>query len=302
MTFSEYLLNLGFEINPFQFSNADKEIDYISDYFIKPDYFEDIWGNPYAPVSSIVYAPRGAGKTAQRIMIEKRSKQSPDILTIAYTNHDLTEFKSIDEVGLTYHLTYLNRLLLLAFFKRVQDPDFQFDFTFSFTERQFLYKVARIYLFDTPASFPNQAISSLKTVEDYAVDIWKGFKEPIADVIRQITKGKGVEIDISTIDIDKKLQLSHKDNFINIIELLKKTGYNSILILIDKVDEQSLTGNNPEASFKLISELIKDLELLEIASVSFKFFLWDALKQYTVITARPDRVFSYDFKMGLETD
>ena len=294
MTFNEYINKLGFEINPFQFSNADKEVEYIESYFIKPDYFEDIWGNPYSPVSSIVYAPRGAGKTAQRIMVEKRAKRTSDILTVSYTNHDLTEFKSIDEITLTYHLTYLNRLLLLAFFKRVENPDFNFDFTFSFTERQYIYKIARIYLYDTPASFPNQAISSLKTVEDYAVDLWKGFKEPIVTVIKQISKSKGVEVDLSKIEIDKKLQLSHKDNFINIIELVKKTGISTIFILIDKVDEQSLTGNNPEASFKLISELIKDLELLEIPGISFKFFLWDALKQFTVISARPDRVFSYD--------
>ena len=294
MTFNEYVKKLGFEINPFQFSNADKEIEYIESYFIKPDYFEDIWGNPYSPVSSIVYAPRGAGKTAQRIMVEKRAKKTSDILTVSYTNHDLTDFKSIDEVTLSYHLTYLNRLLLLAFFKRIENPEFNFIFTFSFTERQYIYKIARIYLYDTPASFPNQAISSLKTVEDYAVDLWKGFKEPIVNVIKQISKNKGVEVDLSTIEIDKKLQLSHKDNFINIIELVKKTGISTVFILVDKVDEQSLTGNNPEASFKLISELIKDLELLEISGISFKFFLWDALKQFTVISARPDRVFSYD--------
>jgi hypothetical protein len=294
MTFNEYINKLGFEINPFQFSNADKEVEYIESYFIKPDYFEDIWGNPYSPVSSIVYAPRGAGKTAQRIMVEKRAKKTSDILTISYTNHDLTEFKSIDQISLIYHLTYLNRLLLLAFFKRVENPDFNFDFTFSFPERQYIYKIARIYLYDTPASFPNQAISSLKTVEDYAVDLWKEFKEPIVNVIKQISKSKGVEVDLSTVEIDRKLQLSHKDNFINIIELVKKTGISTVFILIDKVDEQSLTGNNPEASFKLISELIKDLELLEIPGISFKFFLWDALKQFTVISARPDRVFSYD--------
>jgi hypothetical protein len=296
MTFPEYLMRLGFDVNPFQFSNADKEIDYISEYFIKPDYFEDVYGNPYSPVSSIVYAPRGAGKTAQRIMIEKRAANSQDILTITYTNHDLTEFKTIDDVDLKYHMTFLNRLLLLAFFKRIEDPSLNYENIFNFHERQFLYKVSRIYLYDTPASFPNQAISSLKTTKDHAVDIWNGFKEPIANVIKQITKAKGVEIDISKIEIDKKLQLSHKDNFKNIIELLKKVGYNSILILVDKVDEQNLTGNNPEASFKLISELIKDLELLEIANLSFKFFLWDALKQYTVITARPDRVFPYNLK------
>lgn len=296
MTFNEYVTSLGFEVNPFQFSNADKEVDYISDYFIQPDYFEDVWGNPYSPVSCVVYAPRGAGKTAQRIMIEKRAQTVSDILTITYTNHDLTEFKSINEITLTYHLTYLNRLLLLALFSRIEDENFNFSNAFNFTERQYLYKLARIYLYETPASFPNQAISSLKTKLDRAVDIWNGFKEPISNVINQITKSKGVEVDLSKIEIDKKLQLSHKDNFINIIEFLKKAGYNAIMVLTDKVDEQNLTGNNPEASFILISELLKDLELLEINHVSFKFFLWDALKQYAAVGARPDRVFSYDLK------
>jgi hypothetical protein len=294
MAIEQFINNLGFETNPFQYSNADKEVEYLDAYFIKPDYFEDVWGNPYNPVSNIVYAPRGGGKTAQRIMIEKRAKESKNILAITYTNHDLSEFKKIEDVNLNYHLTYLNRLLLISFFNRINDADFNFDFTFTFSERQYLYKLARIYLYDTPASFPNQAILSLKTLEDYAVDLWKGFKEPITNVIKQISKSKGLEVDLSKIEIDRKLELSHKDNTFNIIALLKKSGYNSIYILIDKVDEQNLTGNNPVASFTLISDLIKDLELLETPNLSFKFFLWDALKPYAVEAARPDRVFSYN--------
>ncbi|CAI2765697.1 P-loop ATPase, Sll1717 family [Flavobacterium collinsii] len=294
MTFNEYLANLGFGINPFQYSNADKEIDIIGNYFIKPDYFEDIWGNPYNPVSNIVYAPRGGGKTAQRIMVEKRAKESDDILTITYTNHDLSAFSSINEITLSYHLTYLNRLLLLSFFNRINDESFDFNSIFSFSERQYIYKLARIYLFETPASFPNQAISCLKTFEDHIVDIWKGFKEPIVNVVKQITKSKGLEIDLSNVEIDKKLEFSHKNNFFNINSLLNKAGYNSIMVLVDKVDEQNLTGNNPLSSFTLICDLIKDLELLETPNISFKFFLWDALRPFTMEHARPDRVFSYD--------
>lgn len=294
MTINDYLKNLGFDLNPFQFTNADKETELLSNYFIKPDYFEDIWGNPYEPVSSIVYAPRGAGKTAQRIMIEKRAKEYDDILAISYTNHDLTSYKSINDIDLNYHLIFLNRLLLISFFNRIEDKNFDFNNTFNFHERQFLYKAARIYLYNTPSSFPNQAISSLKTLKDKAFDIWNDFKEPISNVIKQITKSKGVEIDLSTIEIDKKLESSHKDNFFNIIYLLVKANYQSIFILIDKVDEQSLTGNNPEASYKLIEDLLKDLELLETPKVSFKFFLWDALKPYSSVSARPDRIFSYN--------
>ncbi|MDF0694388.1 P-loop ATPase, Sll1717 family [Aquirufa ecclesiirivi] len=296
MTIEQFINNLGFEVNPFQYSNADKEVEYLDSYFIKPDYFEDVWGNPYNPVSNIIYAPRGGGKTAQRIMIEKRAKESNDILAITYTNHDLSGFHKIEDINLNYHLTYLNRLLLIAFFNRINDTSFDFDFTFNFSERQYIYKLARIYLFETPASFPNHAIQSLKTLEDYAVDLWKGFKEPITNVIKQISKSKGLEVDLSKIEIDKKLEFSHKDNTFNVIQLLKKSGYNSIYILVDKVDEQNLTGNNPSASFLLISDLIKDLELLETPNLSFKFFLWDALKPFAVEAARPDRVFSYDLR------
>jgi hypothetical protein len=297
MTKKEYLDSLGLNENPFQYTNADKEADLIDQYFIYPDYFEDVWGDPNNPVSNIVYAPRGGGKTAQRLMIEKRALDFEEVLTITYSDHDLSSFSSINEVGLSYHLEYLNRLLLLSFFNRLHTLDhFDYIYEFSFSERQYIYKLCRIYLFETPVSFPKQAIKSLKTIEDNALDIWRKFKDPIADVIKAITKAKGAEIDISKVELDKKLQMSHKDNFLNIKELINRLGINTIYILVDKVDEQSLTGNDPKASYTFIAELIKDLELLETDGIGFKFFLWDALKPYCIRDARPDRLFSFTLK------
>jgi hypothetical protein len=294
MTKKEYIKSLGLDQNPFQYTNADKEINLIDQYFIFPDYFEDVWGDPENPVSNIIYAPRGGGKTAQRLMIEKRAANFDEVLTITYTDHDLSNFKSADEIGLSYHLEYLNRLLLLAFFDKLHSlNDFDYIYEFDFAERQYIYKLCRIYLFETPASFPKQAINSLKTIEDHAFDLWKKFKGPISDIIKVISKAKGAEVDISKIELDKKLQMSHKDNFLNLIDLLKRLGTETIYILIDKVDEQSLTGNDPRASYSFISALIKDLELLEIDGVGFKFFLWDALKPYCAKDARPDRLFSF---------
>ena len=235
MTFDDYLVSLGFNANPFQFFNADQEVDLIGEYFIEPAYFEDVWGNPANPISNIVYAPRGGGKSAQRIMFEKRAKATKDILAITYTNHDLSPFKKIADVNLMYHLTYLNRLLLLAFFNRILSPDFDFTFVFSFNERQFIYKLARIYLYETPASFPTQAIHSLKTIEDYALDAWRNFKEPIANVIKNLSKAKGFEVDLAAVELDKKLELSHKDNFINIIGLLKRADRGQLVVGKDRL-------------------------------------------------------------------
>ena len=293
----EYLQKLGFDTDPFQYTNADSEIDYIDKYFIYPDYFENVWGDISNPVSNIVYAPRGAGKTAQRIMIEKRAKSYDNILTITYTNHDLSAFKTIDDITISYHYQYLNRLLLLAFFDTLyQKENLNYLNTFNFSERQFIYKLVRIYLFETPASFPKQAINSLKTIEDRVVGLWRDFKDPIAKVIKEISKAKGLEVDISKIEIDKKLEYSHKDNFFNIITFLHKLDIETIYFLVDRVDEQTLTGNDPKASYALISPLIKDLELLEHKGIGFKFFLWDSLRTYSAVDARPDRVFSYDLE------
>lgn len=297
MTKKEYLNSIGLIENPFQHTNADKESEIIDKYFISPDYFEDVWGDPENPVSNIVYAPRGGGKTAQRVMIEKRAQTIDNILTITYTDHDLSKFNKIEDVKSNYHLEYLNRLLLLSFFDRLDKLD-DFDYTnkFSYKERQFIYKLCRVYLFETPASFPSQAINSLKSIGDHATDIWNKFRAPFSEIIKKISKNKGVEIDLSKIELDKKIELSHKDNLFNIRSFLEKIGIDTIYVLVDKVDELNLTGNNPKASYLFISELIKDLELLETPGVGFKFFLWDELKQYCAKDARPDRVYSYQLK------
>lgn len=297
MTKNEYLNYLGLNEDPFQYTNADNESDILEQYFIYPDYFEDVWGDPQNPVSNIVYAPRVAGKTAQRLMIEKRAEKFDDVLTITYTDHDLSNFKTVEDVTISYHLEYLNRLLLLSLFSRIATIE-NYDYLneFDFSERQFIYKLCRIYLYDTPASFPKQAINSLKKIEDRALDFWNKFKEPISDIIKAFTKSKGAEIDISKIELDKKLKLSHKDNFLNLKSFLNRIGIKTIYILVDKVDEQTLTGNDPKDSYIFISSLIKDLELLETKGVGFKFFLWDALKPYCVKGARPDRIIPYTLK------
>lgn len=140
MIMQQYLEKIGFFMNPFQNTNADNEVNYIEDYFIAPDYFEDVWGDPDNPCSNIVYAPRGAGKTAQRIMIEKRAAKNPNMICITYTNHDLSQFKSIDEVTYEYHLITLNRLLLLAFFSELDSMDsYACQSAFSFSVRQYIY-------------------------------------------------------------------------------------------------------------------------------------------------------------------
>jgi hypothetical protein len=76
-----------------------------------------------------------------------------------------------------------------------------------------------------------------------------------------------------------------------LVETAKKCGFLSVYILVDRVDETKLTGQDAGHSFKLVQALISDLQILETPGLCFKFFLWDKMKdEYTANGARPDRV------------
>jgi len=82
---TQFYNRLGFDSNPFQYTNAEKE-DRLEEYFISPPYFESVWGNPQNPKSAIVFAPRGGGKTAQRKMVELQSRKSGRVLCVTYSS------------------------------------------------------------------------------------------------------------------------------------------------------------------------------------------------------------------------
>jgi len=74
------------------------------------------------------------------------------------------------------------------------------------------------------------------------------------------------------------------------IDLAQRIGFRSVYVLVDRVDESELTGNDAHASFKLVEPLLLDLSLLELKGLAIKFFLWDQLQSFYDDIARKDRV------------
>ncbi|WFS02674.1 hypothetical protein PR016_08770 [Rhizobium tumorigenes] len=73
-----------------------------------------------------------------------------------------------------------------------------------------------------------------------------------------------------------------------------KSGYDSVYILIDRVDELTITSNDAGKAFSFLRELLIDLPLLETKGVAFKFFLWDQVKEYYQDAGgRSDRLIEY---------
>ena len=108
--------------------------------------------------------------------------------------------------------------------------------------------------------------------------------------------------DLEKIDLpdakqeEKRLGETYKYQLETLLSLVKKIGFNSIYVLIDRPDETEKTGNNPEAAYQLIQPLIRDLELLGMRGYAFKFFLWDQIEPYYRADARPDRVPNYELR------
>ena len=114
----EFFNNLGFDSNPFQSTNADDE-DRLDKYFIPPPYFDSVWGNPEKPKSSVVFAPRGGGKTAQRKMIEFESQRNGKVLCVNYSRFDFS--KKIQSITLSDHLGKIIQIIVIGILTKLNE-------------------------------------------------------------------------------------------------------------------------------------------------------------------------------------
>jgi hypothetical protein len=59
-------------------------------------------------------------------------------------------------------------------------------------------------------------------------------------------------------------------------------GFDGWYILVDKVDEDEHTDSDANKAAKLIAPLLKNLRILEVGRIGFKFFLWNQLRPILV--------------------
>jgi hypothetical protein len=290
-SYRRFFSSIGFDENPFAHTNADEEVERLPDYFISPPYFSAVFGNPADPKSFVVFAPRGGGKSAQRIMIE-RSCAMNKVLAITYDRFDFPELDRAGEVKLYHHLYKIIRFALMGILITVNNER-QLAEDLSKHDREIIVKLAAQYLAGVNEAILKTALDSLKSLKDKVKDFWNEWLPLIGPSIKLLlNKLLGVEIS----DLDKygenpsKESTDLKYQLGLVIGIVRKLGFQSIYVLIDRVDEAELTGNDARASFSLLRPLLKDLELLELDGIGFKFFLWDQLEPLYTEIARTDRI------------
>lgn len=143
-----------------------------------------------------------------------------------------------------------------------------------------------------------ELLNELKSLPDKFKEFWRknvGFME---SVINFLLKTYNLEkIDLPDVkQEEKRLAETYKFQLESLLTLVKKIGFKSIYILLDRPDETEKTGNDPKSTYRLIQPLMRDLELLGLPGYGFKFFLWDQVEAFFRADARPDRVPQYQLK------
>jgi hypothetical protein len=287
MRYTDLLNNLGFDRDPFATTNADEE-ELLEEYFIEPPFFKAVYGDINTPKSSIVFAPRGGGKTALKRRIELISRTDP-FLCVTYNSFPTAGLK-LEQVDQQFHLKNLSRILTVAILSAAEADRID---KLSSDERHLLYLMAKAHLSGIDRASLKEAIAAVKNLSDKAKEIWNKFTGPVGVVVNVLLTHFGFKtVEISKFDASIAEVGDLKSQIEFLAELAQKFGYRSTYILIDKVDENSLTGRASQ-SLLFIKPILSELPLLEMRGLGFKFFLWNLLEKDALEFARPDRVKSY---------
>ena len=291
MSLYDFLKKFGFNDDPFRSTNAADE-PMLTSYFVPPPYFASVLGTPKSPRSDVVLAPRGGGKTAQRIKIESESKINNDFLCISYEKFDIREEIKPKDIDLSYHLNNICRLMLVAVLSEIDsDPELILKLD-SHKKAVLKYQIQKM-LGEISSAEYESAINSLKNIGDKASDLWDKYGGKVAAIVNAFISKYGFgKIDVSGVT---KVNLKEDDSLRYHFHQLQKTldviGFKTTYILVDRVDELYLTAKNAQSTFNFIRPLLEDLPTLETPGVAFKFFLWDQIENfYKESGARPDRV------------
>ncbi len=294
MNLDEYLSHLGFRTDPFASTNADSE-DLLQEYFVPPPYFVPVLGQPASPESHIVFAPRGGGKTAQRRMIEMASEEST-FLCVLHDRFPVTSKQDVIEVSLDTHLREVSRKLLVAVLVHLDEHPKDNE-KLSKESRNLIVKEAVFQLGPLSADEFHREVQSLKSLGKRTGEWIREHAGPIKPVISAIFKKAELEPpDFESAEADPasgpmepwSLRLAY------LTQAAQGLGYQSVYVLIDKVDELQETSSDPLMTFELVAPLITNLPSMEMKGICFKVFLWDrAQTHYIDGGGRPDRVRDY---------
>ena len=298
---NELYQSLGFKTNLFSKYSAEEELNYLNDVYVTPKYFNSLYSNLKDASSRFIIGSRGSGKTALIIQLKKALDEN-NVFTFLIDNFENIPIKNNEKYFLLeiiqgivsdYSLVLSKNPKLLKKLDKYDKERLSFfveQFFKTLSKREYLNRNNNIKRFQTKNIIINFYNNILNRPINYLVS---GGVELLSDVVSKslnlprienadFYKNYLPEIKITTPE--KKITIndfdynSLKEILIDLSKIVKKTGYNNVVILLDKIDEnRNLKGSiNDVCTF--VEEILKDTNLLMQNDFSVVFSIWDEVR------------------------
>jgi len=279
---NKWLARHGFTANPFAVREAGREVR-LSEYFLEGPYYRDMLGAADNPCTCFVFAARGCGKSACRVMIQNSCRptdRGSSILAVPYVDfhHVLAEVRNdLSQVTLDHHLRAILSVGLTILFREfLESPEsfFQLPRKRRSVLRGLIEEHASrllhpTFLSDCLREWGKEAeADNLEKLADQG---------PLSEVLATASEPlfhRFLHPLFSTSSKPSVKEMPLVEHWRAFVGLVQRMGLQAVYVLLDGLDEFFETSiDPPNAVTTLLLPLISDLPLMEMPSVAFKFFL-----------------------------
>jgi len=276
-----WLKGHGFTENPFALREASREVR-LSEYFVEGPHYDKVKGSTDDPCTAFVFAARGCGKSAYRVMIERACRpddRDSSVLAIPYTDFSrvLAEADGdLVQVTADHHRQAILAAGLTTLLREfVESPQ---GFLKLPLKRQGILK-----------ALMNKHAPSLLHPTFLSDRLREWGKEGAADLLEKAPEQELPATLLTLTSEPLRLflytllsapseplpdDMTLIERWQTLVALIRRAGLETIYVLVDGLDEFAETAIGAQAAIKVfLLPLVADLSLMEMPSVAFKFFL-----------------------------
>jgi len=297
----ELYQSLGLNQNPFSKFSAEEELEYLKDIYVTPKYFNSLFSDLKSGSSRFIIGSRGSGKTALMHQL-KTNLDNSNVFVLFIDNFDGIPTKE-NEKHLIYNIIQkivtdfciiisqnpksikkLNEFekeklsfFIEQFFKTLSRKEYEDrnDKVKKFKTKNFIKNIYNNF-FNKPINFLiSGGVEILSDTVSKSFNLPKVqpdefFKNYVPTAVLNTPKKNS---DISNYDYN-----SLKEILIDLTGIIKKVGFENVVVLFDKIDEyRELKGSINDVCV-FIESILKDTNLLMQTNFSLVFSIWDEVR------------------------
>ena len=296
-----WLTLIGFGANPFGTREAESEGAELGQYFVEYPYFDEVLGSGLQPRTTLLFADRGCGKSANRCMIKdycRSQRIEGNVLAIPYTNfRAVFQAAGGDPAQVTQgmHIHEILRQGVSALLDHLCRHPELIQRLYENNRPRWVTLTPPTYL--TPTFINHLLRQCSPGLGLTAAALQKAVrKQALEDLLTTTRDEARLTVQLLALLLNAQASSDAEPapppvaQLQELVEFLRFLEFDAAYILVDRVDELPETSQSPQSSVDLLRPLLDDLALLELPHLAFKFFLPTEMQPAVEAIARTDRI------------